>query len=60
MKTIKCENCSNEISPEAVTCPKCGHPNKKAAHSSEPQEKNQEEDLRAALLEGLRDDGYRD
>ncbi len=60
MKTIKCESCSNEISPEAVTCPKCGYPDKKAAHSSEPQETNQDEDLRAALLEGLRDDGYRD
>lgn len=30
MKMIKCESCTNEISPKAATCPKCGHPNKKA------------------------------
>lgn len=34
MASIKCENCSNEISKKAATCPKCGHPNKKAAHLS--------------------------
>jgi hypothetical protein len=37
MATIKCENCSNEISEKAATCPKCGHPNKKAAHLSRGQ-----------------------
>ena len=57
MKTIKCESCSNELSPKAATCPKCGHPNKKV-DMSEPT--IEDEDLRAALLEGLRDDGYRD
>lgn len=34
MPSIKCENCSNEISKKAATCPKCGHPNKKAEHLS--------------------------
>ena len=60
METIKCEGCGNEISLQAATCPECGFPNKKAPHSSEPQETNLDKDLRAALLEGLRDDGYKD
>lgn len=30
MDNIKCSNCDNEISKEATTCPKCGHPNKPA------------------------------
>ena len=33
MKTIKCGSCDNEISPMAVTCPKCGHPNQKRQFS---------------------------
>lgn len=34
MAMIKCSSCSNEISPKAVTCPKCGHPNEKARYLS--------------------------
>jgi hypothetical protein len=34
MANIKCSNCNNEISKKAPTCPKCGHPNKKANHLS--------------------------
>ena len=30
MGMIKCNSCSNEISPKAAACPKCGHPNPKA------------------------------
>ncbi|NNE91199.1 MAG: zinc-ribbon domain-containing protein [Verrucomicrobiales bacterium] len=28
MKLIQCPACSNEISPAAEFCPKCGHPNR--------------------------------
>lgn len=34
MKNIKCSNCGQEMSQKAPTCPKCGHPNKKANHLS--------------------------
>lgn len=34
MKNIKCQNCQEDISQKAQTCPKCGHPNKKANHLS--------------------------
>ena len=27
---IKCESCSKDISPDAASCPHCGHPTKKA------------------------------
>lgn len=37
MSMIKCKSCSNEISPKAATCPKCGHPNEKAKHLSGAQ-----------------------
>ncbi len=33
-KNIACDNCGNEISKKAPTCPKCGHPNKKASELS--------------------------
>jgi len=32
MALIHCEECKAEISKSANVCPKCGHPNKKAAH----------------------------
>lgn len=31
MKLIKCKSCSEDISPKAATCPKCGHPNKQGS-----------------------------
>jgi len=34
MASIRCENCGNQISKQAATCPQCGHPNKKADHLS--------------------------
>jgi hypothetical protein len=34
---ITCDSCGNEISPKAVSCPKCGHPNPKAKHLSGSQ-----------------------
>lgn len=34
MKNISCGNCGQEMSQKAPTCPKCGHPNKKANHLS--------------------------
>jgi hypothetical protein len=37
VKMIKCSSCDNEISPKAVTCPKCGHPNKQAQNLSGKQ-----------------------
>jgi hypothetical protein len=30
LKNINCQNCKNEISKAAPTCPNCGHPNKQA------------------------------
>ncbi len=29
MANIKCENCGNDISSKASSCPMCGHPNEK-------------------------------
>lgn len=37
MAMIQCEECKTEISKSANVCPKCGHPNKKAAHLSAGQ-----------------------
>lgn len=34
MALIKCSSCQADISPKAVSCPKCGHPNPKANHLS--------------------------
>ena len=33
MELIKCKGCESEISPEAATCPKCGHPQRKPSHA---------------------------
>lgn len=37
MNNISCENCSTSISKRAVSCPSCGHPNKKHDHLSGSQ-----------------------
>jgi len=34
MALIPCKGCAEQISPKAVSCPKCGHPNEKASHLS--------------------------
>jgi hypothetical protein len=34
MALVACKGCAAQISPKAVSCPKCGHPNKKASHLS--------------------------
>lgn len=36
MKLMNCPSCGNEVSDQAVTCPKCGHPLKK---ETQPQVK---------------------
>ncbi|MBU4487123.1 MAG: zinc-ribbon domain-containing protein [Candidatus Delongbacteria bacterium] len=33
MAIMLCPNCQSEVSNEASTCPKCGHPFKKTAQS---------------------------
>ena len=37
LKNVKCANCGEEISQQAPTCPKCGHPNKASKNLSGKQ-----------------------
>jgi TM2 domain-containing membrane protein YozV len=38
MANVFCTNCGNSISPQAVACPQCGHPN--AANAQAPTSSN--------------------
>lgn len=42
---MQCPNCNNDVSPEAVSCPHCGHPIKDPAAGASPKSR-----LAAALL----------
>lgn len=41
MALIKCPECGNDVSTEAVSCPKCGCPIKKQKNESKPQQETQ-------------------